>query len=228
MFLKCFNENTDKDNFILFIMDNYNFLTMGHDCSPAAALRNINLRVAALPFDWVVSSLNSIEKCFEDDFAKYHGNLNLNLSRTRLIDEYGFQFPHDYPLNNVDMSIEKIGEGAIGEEHGKTIINDWYIYHEMVKDKYNRRIERFRKIVNDPKPIIVLCRHSTNGVLHLQHLFLKHYKKSNIYFVNSSKEIFESDKIINVDTEKNGEWNEACLWKQQIDKIINININPSA
>jgi len=41
-----------------------------------------------------------------------------------------------------------------------------------------------------------------------------------VFFVNSSKEVFENDKIINIDTEKNNVWNEAAIWKQGIDKFM--------
>ena len=53
----------------------YNFLTLGYDCSPAAALRNLELREHALPFDWVVSNVNSIHKCIEENFSVFHRNL---------------------------------------------------------------------------------------------------------------------------------------------------------
>ena len=33
----------------------FNYLTIGYDCSPAGALKVLNLREFALPFDWVVS-----------------------------------------------------------------------------------------------------------------------------------------------------------------------------
>lgn len=87
-------------------------------------------------------------------------------------------------------------------------------------DKYNRRIERFKNIINDTKPIIVLCRYNTRDVLQLQQLFVKYYKLENIYFVNSSKKVFENDKIKNIYTEANGVWNDVNIWKQGIDDII--------
>jgi hypothetical protein len=80
----------------------YNFLTIGYDCSPAATLRTLNLREFALPFDWVISSITSIQKCFEDNFIKFHTNLKFNDKKQKLIDSYGFEFPHDYPRNNKD------------------------------------------------------------------------------------------------------------------------------
>lgn len=196
------------------------YLTLGHDCSPAAALRNLNLREFALPFDWVVSNISILERCFEDNFSKFHKNLKFNGSKTRLIDEYGFQFPHDYPLSNSNINIDNIGEGVFGEENGKFISDKWINYYDDVLVKYNRRIERFNNIINDQNPIIVLCRYNTNDVLNLQQLFLKYYKKENVYFINSSNEIFETDKIKNINTEQNNVWNDVNIWKPCVDNII--------
>lgn len=42
----------------------FNYLTIGYDCSPATALRNLNLREFALPFDWIVSKISSLDNCF--------------------------------------------------------------------------------------------------------------------------------------------------------------------
>ena len=121
----------------------YNYLTIGFDCSPAAALRELNLREFALPFDWVVSNINVLQMCFETNFKYFHKNLKLNYNKTRLIDYYGFQFPHDYPFDSNNIDDSKIGEGIFGEELDKQIIDNWSEYHEMVLEKYKRRIERF-------------------------------------------------------------------------------------
>ena len=50
-------------------MDNYNFLTIGYDCSPASALRGLDRRQFALPFDWVQSSITAITRCFQNNFV---------------------------------------------------------------------------------------------------------------------------------------------------------------
>lgn len=198
---------------------NYNYLTIGNDCSPAAALRNLNIREFALPFDWVVSTINALEKCFESNFAYYHKNLVFNCNKTRLIDFYGFEFPHDYPLNHMVDKENEVGEGVFGEESGKHITDEWINYYDIVLDKYNRRIERFKNIITDTKPIIVLCRYNTEDVIKLQEILMKYYNKENIYFVNSSTEEFENDKIKNIHTEANDVWNDATMWKQGIDIV---------
>ena len=80
-------------------------MSLGYDCSPAATLRNLDFRTEALPFDWVVSDLQILIKCIDDNFDNYHKNLYFNNRRSRLIDSYGFQFPHDYPFDNNNIVI---------------------------------------------------------------------------------------------------------------------------
>jgi len=74
--------------------------------------------------------------------------------------------------------------------------------------------------MNDPKPIIALCRYSTNNLLKLQRLFIQFYNRDDIYFINSSPEIFSNPHIINCFTEKNNIWNETEIWKVAIDSVI--------
>ena len=198
----------------------FNYLTIGYDCSPAGALKVLNLREFALPFDWVISNIKFLQRCFETNFEDFHKKLTFNYNKTRLIDHYGFQFPHDYPLTNMTNFENNIGEGVFGEERGKFITEKWSDYYDTVLDKYNRRIERFKNIINDAKPIIVLCRYNTKDVLELQELFIKYYKNNNIYFVNSCKESFENDYIKNIYTEKDNKWNDINIWKEGIDDIV--------
>jgi hypothetical protein len=195
-----------------------NFLTVGYDCSPAAALRELGMRDFALPFDWVTSNINAIQMCFETEFELFHKNLDLTKNKTRLVDCYGFEFPHDYPLSDT-RDIEKAGEGTFAES-GKCISEKWREYYSIVLEKYSRRIERFKRIINEPKPIIVLCRYPTKDVLKLQKIFMQCYKVKNMYFVNSSSEKFENENIQNVHTERNNVWNDAKVWKEGIDAMI--------
>jgi len=203
----------------------FNYLTIGFDCSPAATLKNLNLREYALPFDWVVSNINALQNCFETNFENYHKDLFFNYNKKRLIDSYGFQFPHDYPLSNMRDFENNIGEGVFAEENGKFITDKWNDYYEIVLDKYNRRIERFKNIINDTKPIIVLCRYTTLDVLKLHALFIKYYKIKNIYFINSCSEVFENANIKNIYTEKNNVWNDVNIWKECIDDTIKNKLN---
>lgn len=199
---------------------NFNYLTLGHDCSPAGALRALELRTTAYPFDWNISTISALESCFATNFEYFHKNVVLNDTNTKVVDLYGFIFPHDYPLENVNNMEEYIGEGVFAEENGKRIVNHWMDYNQIVVDKYARRIERFKNIVYDPKPIIVFCRYNTNEVLKLYHLFITYYKRSDVYFINSSSEPFENDNIKNIYTEKNNIWNDPTVWKEGLNDML--------
>ena len=193
----------------------YNFLSIGYDCSTASALRSLGLRTGALPFDWAQSSINSLKKCFETDFEYYHKNVFLTNNKRRVIDRYGFEFPHDYPTKVQECADE------IYSEH--IIVDDWLSHYNVIKEKYDRRIARFKEIINDPKPAIVLCRYKTAEVLRLQQLFIQYYNKSNLFFLNACPEIYNSDKIININPERNNEWNDGAIWKegiQMIEKLV--------
>ena len=208
----------------------YNFLTVGFDCSPASALRGLNLRSEALPFDWVISNISSLEKCFKDNFIKYHTNLKLGHSKTRLIDEYGFMFPHDYPFNidypfnTPDFSVDTIGEGAFGEEPQKSIVENWSQFHSIALEKYKRRIERFYSYLQSEDPIIFTCRnYSVKDVKEFGRFLANKFNKQNIFFVIASRESFQGLHIVTCNTEKNGVWNDASIWLEGINKIKEIN-----
>ena len=190
----------------------WNFITIGKDCSPAAALKNMELRKAALPFDWVASTVNALDKCFAENFERFHTNLYKNNGKTRMIDSYGFEFPHDYPTIQQDTSGDLIAESYIAD--------DWESHYDVIKAKYDRRIDRFRNILSDPAPVIVLCRYYMVELMIIQKIFIKYYNKHNIYFVNATHESFENATILCINPEKMGDWNNTEIWNQGISQII--------
>ena len=203
---------------------NINYMSFGYDCSPASALKNLNMRNEALPFDWVLSNLQILINCIEDNFNKYHQNLKFNHLQTRLIDSYGFQFPHDYPFNIDDIDKSKIGEGVFGEEKDKKIIDEWNEYHSVVLEKYKRRIERFYNYLNSDNPLIILCRgYSVSNINQFCIYLANKFKKGNIYIILSSNENFKSSNIITCNTEKNGNWNDISIWLEAINELKTLN-----
>jgi len=175
------------------------------------------LREIALPFDWVISNTKSLEWCFHENFANYHKDLYFNNNKTCLIDKYGFKFPHDYPTYMKTSNIPYIQD-------------NWQDYHEKVLEKYERRIQRFRNILESPNPIIVLTRYDVKDVIKLKWLFYRYYNKTNVFFVNSNQNQtpFRSsllkheycNYIINCYTEENGIWNETAIWKSHLDQAL--------
>ena len=194
----------------------YQFLSIGYDCSPAAALRGLGLRTVALPFDWVESNVDALEKCIGDRFSQYHKGLHLNETKTRVIDSYGFQFPHDYPT--MDSEMEEVGECNF-EESGKRIVENWMDYYDIVKAKYDRRINRFVAVLLDPRPIIVLCRYLPAEVLRIQRILTTAFQKKNIYFVNAYPTIYETPYLLNINPDVHT-WNDSEIWKQGIERML--------
>ena len=197
-------------------------ISMGYDCSPAQALRDMNIRKFALPFDWNISSMNSLERCFLDKFSMFHQNLTFNHNKTRLVDHYGFEFPHDYPILKDVLDCSFI---SVVKEH--TIVDNWQDYHAEVCAKYKRRIDRFNDLLAKPEPLIVLCRHDVRFIPRLKSLFETYYNKTNVFFVNSTPQqrLFRIqsspyDYTITCHTEKNEIWNETAVWKEALDQAI--------
>ena len=129
-------------------IDEYNIISLGCNCWPSTVIKELGLRQISLPFDWMISNIDGLEKCFKNNFEFFHKDLYLNFDNTRLIDKYNFQFIHDY----------------------SDIIN-WEKEYEEVFAKYQRRITRFLNIMKDSKPIIILTRYLVKDIRLLKKIF---------------------------------------------------------
>lgn len=189
-------------------MDEYNYISFGSDCYPAFALRDLCLRPYALPFDWIVSSIDNIIECINDDFLFFHKNLNL--LTTRLSDKYGLIYVHDYPtenekINNID------NDSTIFYSENK-IVSNWMDYNDNVVEKYKRRINRFYEIANSHKPLFVLYKGTINDIHKIKTMFYNKFNKTNIIYVVYTNETSNGDDIIccNPGVENlSGEWLRA-------------------
>lgn len=191
-----------------------NYISLGTDCSCAASLRQLGLRDYALPFDWVTSDPNKIYTCIMDDFNHFHCNLTLNPEKTRVIDKYGFEFPHDYPTS-LTSGNSKLGEGVIGEA---IIIDGWEKCQDLVLEKYKRRIERFKCILSSAAPVIALYRGNPSDLYFFRAAFLEKYNKTDIIYVVSSTVAYDSEDTIVCNTEETGKWNLSDIWSNAILK----------
>jgi hypothetical protein len=166
----------------------HNFITLGFNCVPALILKDMGLRKYSLPFDWNYTNKRMIIQCIEDDFRKFHKKLKLVLNNHWLEDEYGIQYPHDYPVN----------------EDG-SIVDNWETLHNDVLLKYQRRINRFKDIMNNNAPIIALYHGYVSLAKVIKAYLANKYNKQNIIFIvcTYEKRYQNNDKniiILNVDT----------------------------
>ena len=192
------------------------FVSLGYDCSPAAALKGLEMRQWSLPLDWVETKGNTLYKVLLDDFAHYHKNIKLTNNKKRIVDYYGVEFPHDYP--------------TIGGDDTE-ITEDWEKYSDVVDKKYQRRIERFRNIFleSGDKTVMVLFRGALHYAKTLKLILNSRYPNSKIIFIIATYEVGDTcileNHIIGCNPERNGGWNEPSIWKEGIDVAFSLETN---
>jgi len=117
------------------VLTGHQFVSLGGLCHTALALRGNNLRKAAFPFDWTVSTkYEGLIRVLDDDFLFYTDEDCFDLYEgVPYVHNtyYSIVFPHDF---NID--IVKIGQGR----------EQWNEF----KTKYDRRVARFRSLREYP------------------------------------------------------------------------------
>jgi hypothetical protein len=104
-------------------------VSLGWFCGTASSLSKLGLRSQSGPFDWYFSHywavLNQIENDFQDFMVKE--NLKIEDRDIRVFKDikYGFRYPHD-------------------------IKNDFDSEYELIRNKYLRRVKKFRETIKKP------------------------------------------------------------------------------
>jgi len=192
-----------------------NYISLGFDCSPATALKNLNLRTCSLPFDWVQTTPNQLYHCIKEDFSRFHTNLRLSSNKRRILDDYGIEYPHDYPTQKINNKNDYTD--ARNED---LIVDNWEEFVSEVSLKYKRRISRIITIFNEQTPLTILYRGNTNYANQIKTLLQDKFKRKNVYFLVANSEKSSPYKDIFVcNPEKNKEWNDELIWKEGIDEL---------
>jgi hypothetical protein len=194
----------------------FQYISIGYDCSPAAILKDSGLRNAAFPFDWAETGFTALCSCIRDDFKQFHRGIRLNSTQQRVIDSYGIQFPHDYPSVETS-SYSNINNNFYAE---RKICDNYEKYTDQVLEKYGRRIERFRNIMSEKSvPIIVLYRSHYKEAVYIKFLLERIYNRKNIMVVVAVQEKvdLQHPAVVPCNPEENGKWNESAVWSRAIE-----------
>lgn len=120
--------------------EKYDFIvSLGENCISSGNLRRNKLQYESFPFDWIVIPFNQAVEMLQTHFAGFLELENLRLSaRAENHDRYldtvhQIEFVHDF-----DSDIEPI------------------VNFEKIKNKYNRRIERLYRRINEAKSILIV------------------------------------------------------------------------
>jgi hypothetical protein len=122
------------------LTDRFNFLSMGSECSAAAAIRGLGFRTASYPFDWIRSlNLIPILACLSDNLARFQiivkgAFLPLSDKRIKKL------FDEDktwYTNKMLSSLIQACGRGVrSNKDHCVTYILDAAIVENIVKYKH--------------------------------------------------------------------------------------------
>ena len=137
--------------------DNPLIFSIGHRCTTASLIKIMNLKFESYPFDWVVSKLETIKYCIENDFCDF-------------LEEQNYEGIHSDTMNIVDGKYKELtNEYIVYNRHYEdtmvTHVNNncdnargTYGYmlalthHDMRNDKnkayFERCINRFRNILS--------------------------------------------------------------------------------
>lgn len=106
-----------------------NFISLGERCLTAAALSKYGLRSTSGPFDWCFSSLEGVLTLLENDFEDFmdYSNFSVDEENNRVFHDKKYKMTYNH---DIKVSLE----------------NDY----AEIKEKYQKRIERFRIMIQNP------------------------------------------------------------------------------
>lgn len=163
------------------MVDFANIISLGYFCGPALELEKVGLRSHSYPFDWLISDFEEILSCIENGFKNFLTYENLyqykNIKYYYYDKKYKMHFYHDFdefrPLK---------------------------IQLEDVKEKYNRRIERFYKDITKPTLFIryVKDQHELDYITQNYESVIELLKK---YHGDNNLLLIANDDLVNVNQE---------------------------
>lgn len=121
----------------LSLSDELLFVSLGSNCEPAHQLRCCDLRKTAFPFDWIISfDGEAVINMLENDFRGF------------LSDEYFVPYGPAGHLLQTIYHLEFLHEGDFNSDYEQKL--------EALKEKYHRRVERFKSLRNYLGKVIFL------------------------------------------------------------------------
>lgn len=193
-------------------------ISLGAACGSAMHLRSLGLRTAAYPFDWIISPFESLYEALNDDFSHFLTELTLREDGNGVIDYYGFHFTHDWPTKN-NPNIDPLNTEFIGVE---SLYPEWEKALPLVREKYRRRIQRFREACLGNERVYFFRTEYVNQEQAIMIRDLIRYKYPTLDFVLVVSTIGEKfKKPWNIDGIKNfyigGDFND---WKPFLSQIF--------
>ena len=155
--------------------------SVGHRCTSASLIKELHMKYESYPFDWVVSKLEVINHCLNDNFKTYLDVSNYELMRSQTFNKcdnikyhIGYEdivfnkkyetmfFESEY---NVDCNEPQNEYGTYGMALAET-------HHDIRTDNhkgyFNRCVDRFKRMIAIPRQKFYLYVHPLTGERHFE------------------------------------------------------------
>lgn len=140
--------------------------SIGHRCTSASLIKELHMKFASYPFDWVVSKLDVILHCLSDNFKEYMQVTNyqgMNSETFNLCDNEKIHICHENIVFNeyYEQLFNNHNEkGTYGMMLAET-------HHDMRNEKdqgyFQRCVDRFKEMITIPRQKAYLYVHSLMG-----------------------------------------------------------------
>lgn len=138
------------------------------------ALRDLNIRTEAYPFDWIISPFAAIYAALDNDFKNFLTEIQIRPGGQGIVDYYGFHFTHDLPTIS-HPNIDVLTNDFVGNDE---LCFAWKEALPLVREKYRRRIERFRCVcLGQRKVFFIRSQDTKENVILLKDLIKNKYPK---------------------------------------------------
>lgn len=167
-------------------LQNKKIISLGNACAPALHLRTLGIRTEAYPFDWIISHFDALYEALTSNFTYFLTDIKLRKDGTGVYDYYNFQFVHDFPTINTPKP-NVLNSDFIG---ASTLLSNWQDALSLVKEKYNRRINRFYTACQGKEQIFFFRDEDTTReqAMKLRDYFTTTYPNLNFLLVITSKD----------------------------------------
>lgn len=140
--------------------------SVGHRCTSASLIKELNLRFETHPFDWVVSKLNTVVHCLETEFSEFINPENykqLQSETFNVCDGKVTYICNEKPIVNTYYE-KDCGENNLGTYGFNLAMTHHNICSEERKQYFERCISRLNKILSSEKRKFYLYVHPIMGI----------------------------------------------------------------
>ena len=125
--------------------------SLGHRCTSTSLIKELRLKYESYPFDWVVSKLDVIARCINDDFKEF---LNVENYENMTSETFNLCDGKKKYITTENVVYNKYYEDRVGvlNENGTYGLQLCMSHHDIRKESdlqyFQRCVERFRNIMS--------------------------------------------------------------------------------